>query len=114
MIIGIDPHRLLHAACAIDEHETELARPEVPTNPCQVTDLLACATPFVCRLWAIESVGGLGCLLAQQLVAVATTSSMCRHFGRGHSRTQQQTYACQHATFTDPTRHARGPVQRPT
>ncbi len=29
VIIGIDPHKLLHAAYAIDEHETELAQLEV-------------------------------------------------------------------------------------
>ena len=60
VIIGIDPHKGLHAACAIDEHETELAHLEVRTSTRQVTDLLAWAASFDCRSWAIESAGGLG------------------------------------------------------
>ena len=93
VMIGIDPHKLLHAACAIDEHETELARLEVRTNARQAADLLAWAAPFECRSWAIESAGGLGYLLAQQLVArgehvvdvPATLSSRVRLLGSGRS-----------------------------
>ena len=93
VIIGIDPHKLLHAACAIDERETELARLEVRTNASQVSDLLVWAAPFECRSWAIESAGGLGYLLAQQLVArgeqvvdvPATLSSRVRLLGSGKS-----------------------------
>jgi hypothetical protein len=69
VIIRIDPHKLLHAACAIDEHETELARLEVHTNSRQVTDLLA---------WATESADGLAYLLAQQLVRFPTGQLMVR------------------------------------
>jgi len=93
VIIGIDPHKLLHAACAIDERETELARLELRTGPRQMNDLLAWASPFECRSWAIESAGGLGYLLAQQLVArgevvvdvPATLSSRVRTLGSGRS-----------------------------
>ena len=93
VIIGIDPHKLLHAACAIDEREIELARLEVRTNSAQVSDLLSWAAPFECRSWAIESAGGLGYLLAQQLVArgeqvvdvPATLSSRVRLLGSGKS-----------------------------
>jgi transposase len=93
VIIGVDPHKLLHAACAIDERETELARLEVRTNSRQVSDLLAWAAPFECRSWAIESAGGLGYLLAQQLDArgehvvdvPATLSSRVRLLGSGKS-----------------------------
>jgi transposase len=93
VIIGIDPHKRLHAACAIDEHETELAHVEVRTSTRQVTDLLAWAASFDCRSWAIESAGGLGYLLAQQLVArgehvvdvPATLSSRVRLLGSGRS-----------------------------
>src|SRR6476646_8547632 len=56
VIIGIDPHKASHAACAIDDTEVELDR------------LLCWARPFEARTWAIESAGGLGYLLAQQLV----------------------------------------------
>jgi transposase len=93
VIIGIDPHKGLHAACAIDERENELARLEVRTTSRQVGDLLAWAAPFECRSWAIESAGGLGYLLAQQLVArgehvvdvPATLSSRVRLLGSGKS-----------------------------
>jgi transposase len=93
VIIGIDPHKLLHAACAIDERETELARLELRSGPRQTTELLAWASSFECRSWAIESAGGLGYLLAQQLVArgehvvdvPATLSSRVRLLGSGRS-----------------------------
>ena len=69
VIIGIDPHKLLHAACVIDHAEVELAELQVRAGPRQLSELLAWAAPFECRTWAIESAGGLGYLLAQQLVA---------------------------------------------
>ena len=93
VIIGIDPHKRLHAVCAIDERETELARLEVRTSSRQVTELLAWSQRFERRSWAIESAGGLGYLLAQQLVArgetvvdvPATLSSRVRLLGSGRS-----------------------------
>lgn len=126
VIIGIDPHKLLHAACAIDERETELARLEVRTNSAQVSDLLTWAAPFECRSWAIESPGGLGCLLAQQLALLVAFRTVVehddlggqsgndshiqrgrqnpstRHFGSSHSRTQRKRYARQRAAVTGP------------
>ena len=93
VIIGIDPHKALHAACAIDRDETELAELQVRTGPRQLDQLLEWAAPFECRTWAIESAGGLGYLLAQQLVArgehvvdvPATLSSRVRLLGSGRS-----------------------------
>ena len=93
VIIGIDPHKLLHAACAIDERESELARLELRSGPRQTAELLAWASSFGCRSWAIESAGGLGYLLAQQLLAAgehvvdipATLASRVRLLGSGHS-----------------------------
>jgi transposase len=93
VIIGIDPHKALHAACAIDRTEVELSKLQVRTGPRQVPELLAWAAPFECRTWAIESAGGLGYLLAQQLVArgehvvdvPATLSARVRVLGSGRS-----------------------------
>lgn len=93
VIIGIDPHKALHAACAIDRAEVELSKLQVRTGPRQLSELLAWASPFECRTWAIESAGGLGYLLAQQLVAKgehvvdvpATLSSRVRVLGSGRS-----------------------------
>ena len=93
VFIGIDPHKALHAACAIDPTETQLAELQVRSGPRQVHQLLGWAAPFECRTWAIESAGGLGYLLAQQLVArgehvvdvPATLSSRVRLLGAGRS-----------------------------
>lgn len=93
VIIGIDPHKELHAACAIDRSEVELSKLQVRTGPRQLPELLAWAAPFECRTWAIESAGGLGYLLAQQLVArgehvvdvPATLSARVRVLGTGRS-----------------------------
>ncbi len=99
VIIGIDPHKLLHAACAIDRTRGR-ARPSSRSAPGHVrsTELLAWAAPFECRTWAIESAGGLGYLLAQQLVArgehvvdvPATLSSRVRLLGSGRSNEERR------------------------
>jgi transposase len=93
VIIGIDPHKALHAASAIDRTETQLCELNVRTGPRQLAQLLEWAAPFPSRLWAIESAGGLGYLLAQQLVArgehvvdvPSTLASRVRLLGSGRS-----------------------------
>ena len=40
VIIGIDPHKRLHAACAIDETEREVAQLQVTAGECQLEELL--------------------------------------------------------------------------
>jgi transposase len=93
VIIGIDPHKALHAASAIDPSETQLCELKVRTGPRQLIQLLEWATPFTSRTWAIESAGGLGYLLAQQLVArgehvvdvPSTLASRVRLLGSGRS-----------------------------
>ena len=93
VIIGIDPHKALHAASAIDRSETQLCELNVRTGPRQLAQLLEWAAPFPARLWAIESAGGLGYLLAQQLVArgehvvdvPSTLASRVRLLGSGRS-----------------------------
>ena len=72
VIIGIDPHKRLHAACAIDETEREVAQLQVTAGECQLEELLEWAARFATRTWAIESAGGLGYLLAQQLIVWRT------------------------------------------
>lgn len=70
-----------------------MSKLQVRTGPRQLSELLAWAGPFECRTWAIESAGGLGYLLAQQLVAKgehvvdvpATLSSRVRVLGSGRS-----------------------------
>ena len=69
VVIGVDPHKASHTAVAIDEAEDELSSVKVRATRRQVDQLLSWAEPFEKRTWAIESAGGLGYLLAQQLVA---------------------------------------------
>jgi transposase len=69
VMIGIDPHKASHTAVALDEHEQPLGELRVRSAANQVERLLAWAAPFSDRTWAIEGAGGLGYLLAQQLVA---------------------------------------------
>ena len=93
VIIGVDPHKATHTAVAIDRTEAELGRAKVRATRKQVTELLSWAEPLGSRTWAIESAGGLGYLLAQQLVAAgetvvdvpATLASRIRVLGTGRS-----------------------------
>ena len=68
VIIGVDPHKASHTAVAIGGDEREVAKVTVRATCQQTPKLLAWAEPFAERTWAIESAGGLGYLLAQQLV----------------------------------------------
>jgi transposase len=69
VMIGIDPHKASHTAVAIGRDEDQIASVKVRPTSRQVEQLLCWAEPFEKRTWAIESVGGMGYLLAQQLVA---------------------------------------------
>jgi transposase len=93
VIIGVDPHKASHTAVAISRDEDELASLKVRATRRQVEQLVAWAEPFPSRRWAIESAGGLGYLLAQQLVAAgeevvdvpATLASRVRVLASGRS-----------------------------
>ena len=93
VIIGVDPHKATHTAVAIDRDEVELGRSRVRATRKQVPQLLHWAEPLGERTWAIESAGGLGYLLAQQLVAAgetvldvpATLAARVRVLGTGRS-----------------------------
>jgi transposase len=73
VIIGVDPHKASHTAVAIDDREGELDRTRVRATRKQTLQLLEWAQPLGTRTWAIESAGGLGYLLAQQLVDAGET-----------------------------------------
>jgi transposase len=68
VMIGIDPHKASHTAVAIGGDEDQLSSVKVRATQRQVDQLIDWAEPFEKRTWAIESAGGLGYLLAQQLV----------------------------------------------
>src|ERR1700694_4991422 len=93
VIIGIDPHKASHTAVAIGCDERQLAEIRVRATCQQTTRLLAWAEPLGDRTWAVESAGGLGYLLSQQLVEAgervldvpATLASRVRVLGTGRS-----------------------------
>ena len=93
VMIGVDPHKGSHTAVAIDGDEVELATVRVRSSSRQVAELLGWSAGFAERTWAVESAGGVGYLLAQQLVAAgervldvpATLAARVRVLGTGRS-----------------------------
>jgi transposase len=69
VMIGIDPHKGSHTAVAIGAAEEPLGEMRVRASTGQAGMLVAWAAPWPKRTWAVEGAGGLGHLLAQQLVA---------------------------------------------
>jgi transposase len=68
-VIGIDPHKRSHTAAVLDDTEALVGQLRVTADRWQRDRLLRFAAPFEPRTWAVEAAGGLGALLAQQLVA---------------------------------------------
>jgi len=93
VMIGVDPHKGSHTAVAIGGDEARLAKVKVRATRRQVDQLLEWAARFDERTWAIESAGGLGYLLAQQLLNAgeqvvdvpATLAARVRVLGTGRS-----------------------------
>ncbi len=73
VIIGVDPHKASHTAVAIDDKERLLGEVRVRSSADQVTQLRSWAAKWPKRTWAVEGAGGLGYLLAQQLVSAGET-----------------------------------------
>jgi transposase len=69
VMIGVDPHKGSHTAVAIDAVEEPLGQLRVRASAGQAQRLVAWAAAWPERTWAAEGAGGLGHLLAQQLVA---------------------------------------------
>jgi transposase len=95
VMIGIDPHKRTRTAVAIDTAERVLDERFVWASCKQVPELLEWVKRLDGgdRIWPIESAGGLGYLLAQQLLAAgehvvdipATLASRVRLLGTGRS-----------------------------
>jgi transposase len=69
VMIGIDPHKASHTAVAISAAEEPLGELRVRASASQAERLLVWAAAWSQRTWAVEGAGGLGHLLAQQLLA---------------------------------------------
>jgi transposase len=69
VMIGVDPHKGSHTAVAIGPGEEPLGEVRVRATAAQAERLLAWAADWSERTWAVEGAGGLGHLLAQQLLA---------------------------------------------
>ncbi len=69
VMIGIDPHKGSHTAVAVGAAEEPLGKLRVRACPAQAGKLVTWAQAWPERIWAVEGAGGLGYLLAQQLVA---------------------------------------------
>lgn len=93
IMIGVDPHKGSHIAVALDEDEHVLGELRVKADHRQREVLAKWAASYEPRTWAVEAAGGLGALLAQQLVASGETvldvppalSARVRLLGSGHS-----------------------------
>ena len=69
VMIGVDPHKGSHTAVVIGPAEEPLGELRVRASAAQAGKLIGWAAAWPERTWAVEGAGGLGHLLAQQLVA---------------------------------------------
>jgi transposase len=69
VMIGVDPHKGSHTAVVIGLAEEPLGELRVRASAAQAGKLVEWAAAWPERTWAVEGAGGLGHLLAQQLVA---------------------------------------------
>src|SRR5580692_2934877 len=69
VMIGIDPHKASHTAVVISAAEEPLGELRVRASAAQAERLLGWAAAWPDRTWAVEGAGGLGHLLAQQLLS---------------------------------------------
>src|ERR1700722_5027615 len=69
VVIGVDLHKGSRTAVVIDQAEVVLGQVRVRACAAQAERLLAWAADWPQRTWAVEGAGGVGHLLAQQLVA---------------------------------------------
>ena len=74
VMIGVDPHKASHTAVALSAAEEPLGELRVRACVAQAERLLAWAAAWPQRTWAVEGAGGLGHLLAQQLLAARDTN----------------------------------------
>ena len=102
VMIGVNSHKRSHTATMLDRHEDEVRRITVRAGGRQVVELLEWADGVKPRTWAVESAGGMGYLLAQQLVAAGETMLEARWLGKSIS-TPADRPAARYRSSTSPT-----------
>jgi transposase len=95
VIIGIDPHKRTHAASELEPSiHWVVATLQIDATLAGYRQLLRWAARFEDRRWAVENARGLGCHLAQWLIArdeqvedvPATAAARVRELSRGGRR----------------------------
>jgi transposase len=69
VMIGVDPHKASHTAVAVSAAEEPVGQLRIRASAAQVERLLGWAQAWPERTWAVEGAGGIGHLLAQQLLS---------------------------------------------
>src|SRR5216684_9314932 len=76
-MIGAGPDKASHTAVVINAAEEPLGELRVRASAVQAERLLAWAQAWPQRTWAVEGAGGVGRLLAQQLLAAGERGKRC-------------------------------------
>jgi transposase len=95
VMIGVDPHKGSHTVVAIDAAEKQLDELRVRASASQAERLLAWAQGWPERTWAVEGAGGVGHLLAQQLLSAGeragcAAQAQCQGAAAGSWRDEQE------------------------
>jgi len=77
VMIGAGPDKASHTAVVINAAEEPLGELRVRASAVQAERLLAWAQAWPQRTWAVEGAGGVGRLLAQQLLAAGEREKRC-------------------------------------
>lgn len=94
IVIGIDPHKASVTAAALGPNSEPLAHRRLNTSLVMGDKLIAWASPWPERIWAVEGAAGLGHGVAQQLLAAgevvfdvpAKLAARARVLGSGSAR----------------------------
>jgi hypothetical protein len=87
VMIGVGPHKASHTAVAVSGAEEQLGQLRVRASTVQAERLLEWAAAWPERTWAVEGAGGLGHLLAQQLLPAGWPGNSRRSRSSGTSTT---------------------------
>jgi transposase len=94
VLIGVDPHKHSHTTAVLDQHGTLLDQQRFPATRDGHRALRRWAARWPQRHWAVEGAGGVGRILAQQLIAQgeqvtdvpAKLAARVRALSPGHGR----------------------------